>query len=91
METPRQAFPHLLELPNHLTLLVGNSKKDSNSVMGFEIKRDLCTVYLGNISSATNSSEKYLTKIMLAVSKKAIARKQFKKRPPTIGEWIGNV
>lgn len=74
VETPR----HFLQLPNHLTLLVGNSKKDSNSVMGFEIKHDFCTVYLGNISSATNSCEKYPIKIMLAASKKATARKWLK-------------
>lgn len=75
VETPRRAFPHFLELPN---LLVGNSKKDSNSVMGFEIKHDFFTAYLGNISSATNSREKYPIKIMLAASKKAIARKRLK-------------
>ena len=59
--------------------------------MGFETKHDFRTISLGNISSTINSSDKYMIKIMLAASKKAITRRWLNKEPPTKGEWIGIV
>ena len=62
-----------------------------NVILGFETKHDFCTMYLGNISSTINSSDKYLLKIMLAASKKCITRRWLNKEPPTKGEWIGTI
>ena len=61
------------------------------AIMGFEIKHDFCTIYLGNISSTINSSDKYLIKIMLAASEKVLTKRWLSKEPPTRRDWIGTV
>lgn len=62
-----------------------------NSILGFEIKFDFCTIYLGDISSTINVTDNYLIKIMLVASKKAITRKWLLKESPSKEEWIAIV
>lgn len=49
--------------------------EEIKSIVGFETNRDFCTIYLGNIAPSINVTDKYLIKIMLAASKKAISRR----------------
>ena len=49
--------------------------EEINTIVGFDIKHDFCTIYLGNISPTINVTDKYLIKIMLVATKKAITRR----------------
>ena len=46
-------------------------------------------MYLGNIHDCINENDRYLTKILLITTKKAITRNWFKAEPPTIEQWKG--
>ncbi len=65
--------------------------EEIKSIIGFEIKLDFCTIYLGNISPTISVTDKYLIKIMLVASKKAITRRWLSKESPSKEEWIGIV
>lgn len=59
-----------------------------NLIMEFEVECSFNTVYLGNIPTTFNTQDKYLLKILLVASKKAITKKWLNKNPPTKEEWI---
>ncbi len=65
--------------------------KRIESVMGFGVGHDFCNIYLGNIPPTMNVADKYLIKIMLVASKKAITRRWLSKESPSIEEWIAIV
>lgn len=58
------------------------------SILGFEIDHSFGTIYLGNIQTDFNAQDKYLLKILLVASKKAITKKWLEEIPPTKDEWI---
>ncbi len=46
------------------------------------------TIYLGNLPAHLKVRDKYLLKILLATSKKAVTRKWLQSEPPTKSEWL---
>ncbi len=46
------------------------------------------TMYLGNLPAHLTLRDKYLLKILLATSKKALTRKWLQSEPPTKSEWL---
>lgn len=62
-----------------------------NLIMGYRIKNDFRTIYLGDISNFTKTNDRYLIKILLVASKKALTRRWLSEDPPTKNEWIGIV
>ena len=48
-------------------------------------------MYLGNINDYVIDNNRYLTRILLVTSKKAITRNWCKADPPTIKLWLGIV
>lgn len=56
--------------------------------MGFDIEQTFISLYLGEIPDNLHNREKYLLKVLLAASKKAITRKWQQKDPPTMTQWI---
>jgi len=62
-----------------------------HSILGFEIPNSFDGIYLANIPVECSVRDKYLLKILLTASKKAITKKWLVKDPPTKGEWINIV
>ena len=62
-----------------------------NTVMGFETELNFTNIYLGNISSELCTADKYLLKILLVASKKALTKKWLTQTPPTKREWTAIV
>lgn len=58
-------------------------------IMGVEFEHSFITLYLGKIPDTVLDEDKYLLKILLASSKKAITRKWLQVDPPTGGQWLG--
>ena len=57
-------------------------------VIGLQLDDSFQTIYLGNLPYTLNAQDKYLLKILLVASKKAITRKWLVKEPPTKAEWM---
>ncbi len=64
---------------------------ETKSILGCEIDISFGTIYLGIIPTDLNAQDKYLIKILLVVSKKAINKKCLDRDPPTKREWIAIV
>ena len=61
-------------------------------VLGYDISMSFMTLYLCNLNSTDGNvriSDRYLVKILLIASKKAITRKWGRLEPPTHEQWIG--
>ena len=58
------------------------------TVFGNGFDCSFSTVYLGNIAAHLLVQDKYLLKILLAASKKAVTRKWLQVEPPTETDWI---
>lgn len=57
-------------------------------VLGFDINFTCVSFYLGNIDQKLSKSDKYLLKIFMTASKKAITKRWLSKEPPTINQWM---
>lgn len=66
----------------------GEIRSNIGKIMGFDIEQTLISLYLGEIPDNLHNREKYLLKVLLAASKKAITRKWLQKDPPTVTQWI---
>ena len=66
--------------------------KDVHSIMGkrmsFELPLNCTLLLLGDIPEEILTPDKYLIKIFLAASKKAITRRWLQQDPPTKEDWI---
>ena len=58
------------------------------TVFGVGFDCSFSTVYLSNIAAHLLVRDKYLLKILLAASKKAVTRKWLQAEPPTETDWI---
>ena len=58
------------------------------TVFGDGFDRSFSTVYLGNIEAHLLVQDRFLLKILLAASKKAVTRKWLQAEPPTETHWI---
>ena len=58
------------------------------TIVGFEIPQTCSFLLLGNIPEEWLPRDKYLTKIFLAASKKAITRRWYQQEPPTTENWL---
>lgn len=56
-------------------------------VLGYDIDFTCSSFYLGNIDLEISKSDRYLLKIFMVSSKKAITRRWLRKEPPTTNEW----
>lgn len=57
------------------------------TIIGNAINSSFSTIYLGNISPHFPGRDKYLLKILLAASKKAITRRWLQPTPPAESDW----
>lgn len=57
-------------------------------ILGFEIDRSFGTIHLLNIPTDFNTQDKYLLRMLLVASKKAINKKWLAENPPTKEEWL---
>ena len=64
---------------------VQNIMKD---ILGYVIHRDCKVMYLGNLKNCVPEKDRYLTKVLLVTSKKAITRNWYRAEPPTTNQWI---
>lgn len=69
----------------------GEMANEINKIMGMELDYSFVTLYLGKISETLLHKDKYLLKILLASSRKAITRKWLQVDPPTLAQWRGIV
>lgn len=58
------------------------------NVFGATVNGSFSTIYLGNLDPHTPGRDKYLLKILLAASKKAITRSWLRAAPPAESDWI---
>lgn len=59
-----------------------------NSIFTLHISKSFYVLYFGDIPDEVGKDDKYLFKILLATSKKAITRKWYKEDPPTREDWF---
>ena len=57
-------------------------------ILGYAIPKECKVMYMGNIKDYVTDNDRYLTKILLITSKKAITRNWYKTEPPTIAQWL---
>lgn len=57
-------------------------------ILGFDIPQDASFLYLGNLPQEFLGEDRYLTKILLAASKKAVTRLWCRQDPPTKAKWL---
>lgn len=57
-------------------------------IFGDGIDCSFSTIYLGNLAAHLMVKDKYLLKILLATSKKAVTRKWLQSESPTKAEWL---
>ena len=62
-----------------------------HKIIGIKLKYSFITLYLGKMPEIVFHKDKYLIKILLASSKKAITRKWLQTDPPTLEQWRGIV
>lgn len=62
-----------------------------HKIMGVELDYSFITLYLGKIPETVLHRDKYLLKILLASSRKAITRRWLRVDPPTLDQWRGIV
>ena len=58
------------------------------SIFGNDIDCSFVTIYLGNNVSCLSAPDKYLIKVLLAASKKAVTQMWLHPTPPTKTDWI---
>ena len=58
------------------------------NVLCFDVDFTCLSFYLGNIDPVLSICDKYLLKVFMAASKKAITRRWLCRDPPTVNQWI---
>ena len=61
------------------------------NVLGYEIPNTCLVMYLGNIEKVVMNEDLYLTKVLLAASKKAVTRNWLNVNAPNQEQWLGIV
>ena len=56
--------------------------------MGYAIPNNCAVMYLGNIEEVVQRADRYLAKILLKASRKAITRNWYKAEPPGKDHWF---
>ena len=59
----------------------------TKTILGFGIDFTCLSFYLGNIPKDLHNRDRYLLKILMAASKKAITRCWLLREPPTLNLW----
>ena len=57
-------------------------------ITGYVLPKGYKVMYLGSINDDVSGSDRYLTKILLITSKKAITQNWYKTYPPSIEQWL---
>ena len=61
-------------------------------ILGYEIPNTCLVLYLGNISQEdVQGEDRYLVRVLLVASRKAITRAWYKVDPPTKEQWLSIV
>lgn len=62
--------------------------EESGKILGYKLPKTCSVLYFGSLTEKkVQNKDKYLIKILLAASKKAITRKWCKEDPPTLKNW----
>lgn len=71
-----------------MTLYWQNVNTALKNVMGYEIPSTCSVMYLGNIEKVIMKEDLYLTKVLLAASKKAVTRNWLNAAAPSQEQWM---
>lgn len=61
---------------------------ENHKITGMDLVYSFVTLYLGKISETVPHKDKYLSKILLASSRKVMTRKWWQVDPLTLAQWL---